>query len=139
MSSVKCVSLQCLKENVTLKLSLKVNGSIGKVYDTCNNYVDRIWCHIKQQITKELSKHIVYIFQIIHYLSHTCLLQKPRGTFFQGIFHRNSQTIHLNSLLNKNTERDIIICLFINNICFIFYLQNTLMNFNGRRGRGKGI
>ena len=38
---------------------IKINGSIMffKVFYTRNNYVDRIWFHIKDQITKEFCIH----------------------------------------------------------------------------------
>ena len=50
----------------------------GKAFNTRNNYVVRIWFHIKQQIMKELNKDIVCIFKIIYvilyiiYIAATC-------------------------------------------------------------------
>ena len=41
-------------------------GYNGRYVGTRNNYADRIRVHIKQQIIKELSGDIVFIFRIIY-------------------------------------------------------------------------
>ena len=53
---------------------LKVNVSImGCRPNTRNNYADRIWFHIKQQITKGSSKSIICISEIIYVITNVSL------------------------------------------------------------------
>ena len=61
------IQMEC--HYICLKHTLVLHGSIRKVCNSRNNYVDHICFHIKQQITKELNRGIVCIFEIIYVIT----------------------------------------------------------------------
>ena len=50
---------------ITIYDNIAANKVLQKVCYTGNNYVDRIWFHILQQVSKDLSRDIVCMFEFI--------------------------------------------------------------------------
>ena len=57
-----------------------------KVFDTRNNNADHIWFHVKQKITKELSKDFVCILEFIYLIPFTNVYQLNKVLFDKNYY-----------------------------------------------------